>query len=144
LQIAWKQASLACPVLFHAEVVVSIGYVLLTINGQNTSLVKSLENLQAQYYGHALQLLRQDVADPNFQPTEGHLLAIALLACQDAPTVEVRDAFPRSPVANLQNNYNFSRFPITVEHITAFYKLVSMRGGIDTVRSHAVREVLEA
>jgi hypothetical protein len=143
LKLAWKQAAVQNPLVFHAEVVASVGYVLLTTSNSTPEDTRALADLLSHHNGLALQKIRSDIENPIFQPTDGHIHCICMLACQSDLALTEKEPFPLSPMGAFQHNYTFSHFQTTLAHVTAFYKFVEMRGGIQNIKTHALAQVLE-
>ncbi|KIV92228.1 hypothetical protein PV10_06686 [Exophiala mesophila] len=140
---SWKGSAVQVPILFHAEVVASVGWVLLMIGGQSLPVEPLLYRLQMEQRQLALETLRKELENPKFEPTDAHVHAIAFLAFQSGGPMPCDEPYPSSPMGLLQHVYAFSRFEATLPHVTALYNFVRARGGIDKIQLHALADVLE-
>lgn len=131
------------PFLFHAEIVCSLGWVIRGIEQPGNRLAREVKVIQAQQRGLALQLLRKEFENPAFQLNDAHIHAIAGLAVSSEPPLAYTEPYPSSPMGDLQKIHALSSFKITLPHLEALYRCVSMRGGIKAIKLHALAEVLQ-
>jgi hypothetical protein len=104
---------------------------------------QSLSLLALEHCHLAVQQLREAVARPDFDPTEGHILTIALLGCLSWRPREGEEPYSRSPMADLQHVHEFSTFETTLPHINAVYRTVEMRGGLERIKSPSLVSILK-
>jgi hypothetical protein len=145
LRVSWNQVAVHHPFALHAEVVTCLGWSMQRVQEHDITLMNELKMAQNQQRGLALQMLRAELGQPDFKPTEIHVHAILSLACSSSPPLTIRNSepYPLSPLADLQNLYAFSLFESTLAHVNALYNSVAMLGGIENMKLHAMGQILE-
>lgn len=143
LKLAWKQAAVWNPFLFHAEAVAGANWILLTTPKLNPGTARALQWLRLEQRQLALDRLASEIRAPGFVPTDAHIHAVVFLGCQCGSLYTCEEPYPLSPLGFLQNVYRFGMFEIGVPHVNAVYDMVKLRGGPESIKLHALREGLE-
>jgi hypothetical protein len=143
MKIAWKQAAVQLPAVFHAQAVGAIGWILETSGEHDYSAKYVLRQLILEANQLALQELRKEVAREDFQPMDAHILAILLLACLSWGPLSKDEPYMMSPMGQLQQVYAFSCFNTTQAHVLALYSIVHSKGGLASVGARYLRDILE-
>jgi hypothetical protein len=145
LRASWNQVAVHHPFALHAELVTCLGWSMQRVQESDASLMNKLKTAQNQHRGQALQMLRAELGQSDFKPTETHVHAILSLACCNSPPLTIRNSepYPPSPLADLQNAYAFSLFESTMAHVNAVYNSVAVLGGLENMKMHAMGQILE-
>jgi hypothetical protein len=144
LKVSWKKAYVHHPFLFHSEAVAALGTALLTHSDKTTGIGKILRQTMMEQNSLALREIKKEVENPAFEPSDEHIHAITLLACQSGTLRESDEPYPLSPLCSLQNMYFFGKFDVTYAHVSAMYDAIALKGGIKTIKQYALADILEA
>jgi hypothetical protein len=143
LELSWRQAAIHNPLIFHTQAAAGAGWALLTNQAKDETGMKVLRQNLFEQSHQALQHVNKAIRNPDFEPTEEHLYAIAGLACQSGALHTSSEPFPLSPTASLQNWYILGLFDIAHAHVAPMYYFVDKKGGLSAFERYGLADVLE-
>jgi hypothetical protein len=141
IKLSWLHSAALLPALYHATLSASAS-VIAAKTHSNANLSKQMQRLHIEHSHAALHELGNDVARPNFTPTDAHIFAMAYLAFQSGSPTVCEEPYPQSPLAEINGLYWVSQFRDVSEHAHAIRKCVEMRGGLANISISALGKIL--